>query len=169
MDVKEYIRLQIAGVRRVTDGVLGDITSGLLNWMPPGTANPIRAIFAHFLGSEDRFIQEVIQGKPTIFESQGWAEKLGVSVLPRRGANWEQCRDREISLDALKAYQEAVRSATSAYLETITEEELDRKVIFHGEERLVGDMLALLVTHTTQHVGEIAALKGVQGAQGLPY
>lgn len=169
MGTKEYIRRQVAAVRRVTDGVVGDITGDLLNWMPPGTANPVSSTFAHFLGSEDRFIQAVIQGKPTIFESQGWAEKLGVGVLPRRGANWEEYRDRTISLDVLKAYQEAVRAATAAYLETLTEEELERKVIFNGEERLVGDMLALLVTHTTQHVGEIAALKGVQGAQGLPY
>lgn len=169
MDVKEYIRRQIASVRRVTDGVIADIDGELLNWMPPGTANPVSSTFAHFLGGEDRFIQAIIQGKPTIFESQGWADKLGVSVLPRRGANWEEYRDRTISLDVLKAYQEAVRASTAAFLETLTEEELDRKVIFYGEERLVGDMLTLLVTHTTQHVGEIAALKGIQGAQGLPY
>ncbi len=86
MDVKEYYQRQIAAVRRVTDGVVDDLTDELLNWMPPGTANPISSTLAHLIGSEDRFIQTIIQGKPAIFESQNWAEKLGVSVVPRKGA-----------------------------------------------------------------------------------
>ncbi len=169
MNTMEYIRRQIAGVRQVSDGVTSDLTDEMLNWTPPGTANPISAILAHIIGSEDRFIQAVIQGKPTLWETQNWADKIGVSVTPRRGANWEGYRGRHLSLDSLNAYQGAVRAATEAYLKTLTEEELDRKVIFNNEERLVGDMLALLVTHVTQHAGEIAALKGIQGARGLPY
>jgi len=169
MNATEYIRRQIAGARRVSDGVTSDLTDEMLNWTPPGTANPISAILAHVISGEDRFIQTVIQGKPTLWETQNWAEKMGVSVAPRRGANWEEYRGRKLSLGPFKAYEDAVRAATDAYLDTLTEEELDRKVIFNNEERLVGDMLALLVTHATQHAGEIAALKGIQGAKGLPY
>lgn len=169
MDVKEYIRRQIAGAWRVSDAVTSDLTDELLNWTPPGTANPISSILAHIIGGEDRFIQTVIQGKPSLWESQNWAEKIGVGVVPRRGANWEEYRGRRLSVDAFRAYQEASRAATDAYVMTITEGELDRKVVFNNEERLVGDMLALLVTHITQHAGEIAALKGIQGAKGLPY
>jgi hypothetical protein len=34
---------------------------------------------------------------------------------------------------------------------------------------LVADVLAALVRHTMLHLGEIAALKGMQGARGLPF
>jgi len=48
-------------------------------------------------------------------------------------------------------------------------EELDRKVNLFGAPHPVADVLAVIVSHVTAHLGEIAALKGIQGAQGLPY
>jgi uncharacterized damage-inducible protein DinB len=68
----------------------------------------------------------------------------------------------------LLEYQSAVRAATDAYLSTLTPEELERNVEFAGGERTVADMLLLACSHSLGHNGEIAALKGIQGAKGLP-
>ena len=54
-----------------------------------------------------------------------------------------------------------------AYLATLTAAELDRKVAFAGGERTVAEMLLLAASQSLSHAGEIAALKGVQGAKGL--
>jgi hypothetical protein len=51
----------------------------------------------------------------------------------------------------------------------LTAEELDRRVLFLDKERRVADVLAMLVVHNLSHAGEIAALKGVQGAAGLAF
>ncbi len=168
MNTKQYISNQIAAAWRTRDGVTTDLTNDLLNWTPPGTANPISATYAHIVGGEDAFIHRVIQGKPTIWEMQDWATKIGVEATPGPGNHWDKYRGREFSVDAFKSYQEAVRAETRAYLETLCEPELDRKVSFVGRDWTVAEMLVLLVNHITEHSGEIAALKGVQGAKGLP-
>jgi hypothetical protein len=67
------------------------------------------------------------------------------------------------------AYAEAVCEATNGYLARLTDDELDRRVSFFGRESSVGDVLARFVAHTASHAGEIAAVKGMQGLQGLPF
>ena len=82
METIEFIRQLIAAVRRQTDEAMKDMTVEQFNWTPPGSANPISAIFVHFLNSEDAFVQTQMQGKPKLREAGGWAEKTGVKVPP---------------------------------------------------------------------------------------
>ena len=62
MDTIEFIRQSVAAVRRQTDEAMKDLTVEQFNWTPPGTANPISAIFVHFLNSEDAFVQTLMRG-----------------------------------------------------------------------------------------------------------
>ena len=66
-------------------------------------------------------------------------------------------------------YAAAVGAATDNYIATLTTKELDRLVPIMGQEWPVADVLALLVVHASGHLGEIAALKGIQGVKGLPF
>ncbi len=167
MDAKKFIQMQIAAAWRTSDDVTSNLTDELLNWTPPGTANIISATLAHILGGEDRFIQTLILGKPRIFDAENWGERIGVGVLPRPGTGWAEYRGQKLSVDAFKAYQQVVRASTNAYLATLSPEELERKVDFGGREMSVAEVLVLLVIHITEHSGEIAALKGIQGSKGL--
>jgi hypothetical protein len=169
MNAVQFVNGQFAAMRRVSDGVTGDLTDDLLNWMPPGSANPIAATLIHSLYTEDSFIQKTMLGKSSIWDTGGWSEKIGLTVLPGRGACWEEVRVGRYSIEAIRAYQEAVRAGTNAYVEVLTAAELDRQVTLHGNQRSVGDVLALLLIHTAHHAGEVAALKGIQGAKGLPF
>jgi hypothetical protein len=54
-------------------------------------------------------------------------------------------------------------------LAKLTDDELDRQVSFFGSESSVADVLVRFVAHTAGHTGEIAAVKGMQGLQGLPF
>jgi hypothetical protein len=168
MNVIEYVRRVMAGVRRTVEGTMKDMTSELFNWAPPGTANTISATFIHLLNSEDHFIQVVILGKPTVWESGNWIEKTGIQKPPKFGEDWSEFKRRKTALQPLMDYKAAVWAATDAYLATLTPEELDRKVKFAGGERTVADMLILCASQSHGHMGEIAALKGIQGARGLP-
>ncbi len=169
MEVKEYIQKQLAQAHSLCDGVLAGLTDDQLNWVPPGTANTISATVMHIVGGEDSYIQGFIQGKPRLFDEGGWAARIGVSAPPRPGQPWDEYKTNKLSLAPILAYQQEVRAATDRYLAQLTPEQLDRKVNFAGRERTVGEVLTMLVGHIASHSGEVAALKGVQGAKGLPF
>ncbi|MHB1134769.1 MAG: DinB family protein [Chloroflexota bacterium] len=169
MDAKDYIRRQVASVRRTSDAVTGDLTEEQLGWTPPGTCNPIGATLLHAIHSEDAFVRRTIQGKPTLFEGEGWGLQLGVPAEPGRGPSWDALKDKSLSLAKVLAYQQAVRAETDAYLDGLSPEELERQVMTFRGELPVGDVLALYLGHAAHHLGEISALKGVSGAKGLPF
>ena len=115
-------------------------------------------------------MQHLLQGKPRLWETEGWASEMGVPSPPGRAYGWEEFRGKQSPIAAVLACQQAVRASTDDYLAKLTSEDLDRPVrFFDGSERPLREILVLLVAHTASHAGEIAALKGVQGGQGLPF
>jgi len=167
MDIFEYIQHEFADMRHTVESTMKDMTPQLFNWAPPGTANTISATFIHLVHSEDHFIQGVIQNKPTVWQSGGWSAKTGIPKPPGIGEDWSEFKHRETALQPLSDYKSAVWQATDAYLAALTQPELERKVKFAGGERTVADMLILCVAQAQGHMGEIAALKGIQGVKGL--
>ena len=169
MDTREYVQRQFASVRNVSDAVIRDLTNEQLNWAPPGTANPIGTTLVHAIMGEDSFVQRIIQGRSLVWDTGHWSERTGLKALPGRGTSWEESNSTKLSLADLLAYQREVRSATDVYVAGLTSEELQRRVTVGGADRRVAEALALVVTHTAHHMGEISVLKGIQGARGLPY
>jgi len=165
MQTTEFIRQLIAAVRRQTDESMKDMTVEQFNWTPPGTANPISAIFVHFLNSEDAFVQTQMLGKPKLWDEGGWAEKTGVKVPPGYSGGWEEVKNMRLALEPVLAYQQVVRAATDAYLDKLTPDELDRVVKTARGERSVATVFILVVNHALIHSGEIAALKGIQAGK----
>ena len=88
---------------------------------------------------------------------------------PGGGRGWDEARTAALRLEPALAYAEAVCGATNDYLASLTEEDLDRRVSFFGQDSTVAGVLARLVTHMSGHVGEIAAVKAMQGVMGLPF
>jgi uncharacterized damage-inducible protein DinB len=169
MDVKTYIQQQMDRVRDQTQAVLQGITDEQLNWPPPGTVSPISTILTHMLAAEDYFIQTLIRGQAPYWEVQEWSRKIGVPAPPEQGRNWDEFKTVRISPAPVLAYAQAIRLATDAYLAELTAEELDRRVVFHGDELPVAQVLMILISHSAGHTGEMAAIKGMQGIKGLPY
>ena len=167
MDTIEFIRQLVAAVRRQTDESMKDMTADQFNWTPPGTANPISAIFVHLLNSEDAFVQTLMQGKPKLWDEGGWAEKTGVKVPPGYSGGWEEVKNMTLALEPMLAYQQAVRAATDSYLDKLSPDELDRVVKSARGERSVATMFIHLVDHALIHAGEIGVLKGIQAGKDL--
>ena len=169
MDTIEFICQLVAAAHHQVDDSMKDTTVEQFNWTPPGTANPISAVFVHLLNSEDFFVQNIMQEKSRLWEEGGWSEKTGVNNTPGYGGNWDEFKHGSLALEPVLVYQQAVRAATDSYLDELTQDELERKVKFAGGDRSVADMFILLASHTLCHAGEVAALKGIQGSKGLPY
>lgn len=168
MNLIDFIRGQIAVVQQQLDGVMQGIGDDQFNYEPTGALNTIRAAYLHILYAQDGYIQEIIQGKPRLWDSSGWAAKLGVEHAPGRG-NWEAIKNKVVPLVPVRGYQAEVRASVDAYLATLNDEELERRVKTMRGESTVAEVLGLLVTHTAGHTGEIATLKGIQGIKGLPF
>ena len=75
-----------------------------------------------------------------------------------------------ISGAAMKEYAEQIQKATLDYIATLNDADLDRQVDtqFFGMQSLAF-LLQLAAMHATGHAGDVAAVKGMQGPQGLPF
>jgi hypothetical protein len=169
MEAIEFVHVQFANVRRLCDSTLEGITEDQLNWAPPGTCNPISSTYIHMLTGEDFFIQTVLQKYPTLWDRDGWAAKMGLKETPSPRGGWDDIRQKRITLAPVQEYARAVFDATDVYLHNLDAECLDREVDFMGRSMPVSDILAMLMAHIAGHAGEISALKGSQGAKGMPY
>lgn len=169
MNATQFVRLQVAETHRLTDAAMTGVTDEQFNWLPPGTANPIKSALLHVVAGEDLFFQLVLQGRLPLWVTGGWGERIGLTEAPGGGQGWEEARRTGLAVALAMAYAEAVCTASDDYLARLTDDELDRQVDFFGQQSPVALVLAMFVSHTASHAGEIAAVKGIQGVQGLPF
>ena len=168
MEIIDYMRRQMTSMRSTVETTLRDVTIEQFNWSPPGTMNTISATFIHLTSVEDHFVQGILQGKPRVWDDQGWSEKTGVKKTPSIGENWDEFKHLHLQPANFLEYQKAVWAATDAYMTELTAEDLDRKVKLGQREMTVAELLMMAANQALSHTGEIAALKGIQGAKGLP-
>lgn len=170
MDTQTLLRKLIASTNNLAEAVLGELTVESLNWTPPGTANSIGVNLLHVAGGDDYFLQECIQQKPMVWSTGGWSEKIGLEIPPgSTPESWKIAKTTHLPLEPVLAYYQAVCAVTDTFFEQLTEVEIDRPVMMFGQPSTVGEFLVMILMHDTEHLGEIAALKGVQGVKGLPF
>lgn len=169
MDAREYLQYQVARSRMLCDATLQTLDQAQADWVPPGTANAIGVTLLHQAGVEDAIIHRLCLGGPTLWDRDAWAGRVGAAQLPGHAGGWREAAGK-LALGPVLDYRAAVWAATDAYLAALTDEELRREVPspFGGQSPIAG-ILAILVVHGPFHAGEIAALKGIQGEQGLPF
>lgn len=147
-----------------------DVSAEQANKVPTGTAHPISAIIAHTLHGEDGIIN-MLQGKPPVWESEGWGTRLGIPFVMMQ----DEAQARALKFDpkVLEDYQQKVYANTDAYLSSLKdsdlERELDLSAMNMGRMTVAGVLSFILIGNTFAHTGEIAALKGVQGLKGYPF
>lgn len=135
--------------------------------LPNATIGPIGEIYGHTIGNEDWAFNQLIQGKDQLLKSGGWATKLG---LDPAATEHDWLAVAENHFDTLQEYGKAVFAATDAFLDSISDTDLDRPIDFFGRKESMGWVIAdTVLVHVAFHSGEIAALKGVMGLKGLPW
>ena len=171
------VRSVVAAARKVLDGTMADVTQDQASFMPPGIANPLGATYAHVVWSEDLVVQGMFRRVPPLFAST-WAGRTGLSEpMPAPGPQWADyaawTRRVKVDLQALRQYAAAVAADTDAWIATLTEADLDRPLDLSGVgfgQHTLGTAIALLIAnHLGTETGEIAVLKGIQGARGYPF
>jgi hypothetical protein len=166
MDSRELLRSQFRFAHQFLEMALDDVTPETAATKVGGsTINTIAHIYGHAVVSEDAFVSGAMGTETSVLEAGGWAGKTGIPVAkPRQDEEWGKL---EINFAATREYAKAVYEATDSFIATAPEDIIFREV--DGPGRKVRLFPEIMLTHTAQHWGEIAALKGVQGMKGLPF
>ena len=170
MNAQEAVRSQLGFWHQVGNTVMGDCADSLNSRLPNANVGSIASIYAHAVFAEDGIVNGMFQSKPTLFQSGGWDAKTGVKApdSPRQTPEW--AAGVKMDLATFQEYAKQVFAQTDAYLAGLPDAEMDRKVQGPVGETTLGSILVnVLGPHYQQHIGEIAALKGVQGLKGLPF
>ena len=181
MEMKELIQNGLENVKRGFDRTLDGLTPAELKWQPRPDANSIGLILFHSIRTEDSSIH-MLQGKLQLWESEKWYQKFH-KVINDDGAHYTA---EEVATfvvpdsKELLSYTEAVRKDTLEYLKGLRQEDFDKKVnmpppparmaVPAGRSApprppfnpIVGSILLRLITHLSQHVGEISYIRGLQ-------
>lgn len=170
MELKDLLKTGLGNAKRTVDRTLDGLANDEISWHPKPDANSIGLILFHMARSEDSFVNRIIQGKPQLWETEKWYQKLNKG-LEDSGSHYtaEQVAGFVVpDLKALHAYADAVRKQTLDYLDEITPETLDREVIMpqmgpvKRPPTAIGNILMMNVTHLCQHAGEISYLRGLK-------
>ncbi|MBA4179370.1 MAG: hypothetical protein C0506_02170 [Anaerolinea sp.] len=167
MEGKAMLRQQTQAMHNYMEAAIVDCTPGVLGKRLPGaTINSAGAIYAHTIFSEDGILNGLVRGTTPVYYADGWAQKIGID-MPKGGM--EPDWDVNLDLELFRQYAAAVYRHTDEYLASATDAELARVVEPGFVPALAVSALFadVLVWHAATHQGEISALKGVQGVNGL--
>ena len=174
MDTIVLLRQALADAHESLEASVAGLDQATLDWVPPGTANPIGATLAHIVVSEDMVGNAILAEREPLLRST-FASRTGLSEpMPMPGPDWEDYAAwaRRLRVDApiLLAYARAVWASTEAFLAELppaaVETEVDLSFLGRGRPTIGWAILRMLCSHADQITGEIAALRGAQGKGG---
>jgi uncharacterized damage-inducible protein DinB len=171
MNINQYLTHFIGILNRQYEEALTDLNDAQLYFLPNDSCCHIAFHAWHFIRTEDNIINFVCQDrKPPVWIRQGLPEKWG---LPKTAqgtgmAYAEACAMRLPSLEAFLQYARDVWIDIEPYLANASKEELESvvKVLPFGERPKLHHIVQTIVTHGHRHLGQIMALRSVQGLKG---
>ncbi|MFB2585291.1 mycothiol transferase [Herbiconiux liukaitaii] len=150
-------------VRRVTDG-LGPETLGAR--IDP-EANTIAWLVWHLTRVQDDHIADAA-GTEQVWTSGGWADRFGLPFADKATgygqspAEVAQVAGPGVTAESLVGYHEAVFAATTAYLRSISEGELERVVDEAWDPPVtLAVRLVSIISDDLQHAGQASFVRGV--------
>ncbi len=160
--MKQALRFVNRGFAEADEG----LSDEQLHFVPEGQTHSIAWCMWHAARIEDFFFQRIYAGGQEEWRSGGWAERCG---LPERGMGTGQSTEdaqavRIVDRVAFKAYQSKINDLALAYLDTLTDADLDRETKLGDTTETLGQSINLhLTVHLNGHRGEVNTLRGMMG------
>jgi hypothetical protein len=164
MELKDYIKSELENAKRGTARVLNTLTQQELHWRPACGCNSMGLILFHIARAEDSLVQATLQGKPQLWESGKWYQKLNMAE-GEAGSHYTVDQVNSFAVPDLKdlqAYYDAVRAKTLEYLAVLPPADFERKIKLPFGEFNVAGVFSIVASHTSQHTGEMTYLRGLQ-------
>lgn len=170
MDFVDCIRMQYDFVKARIERAYQDLTREEIAWQPAPNGKSIGMNFLSQARWMDQYVHSRWRKTLDIWETQGWYKKFNMHIgEPRVDAirTLEEMKDFVVPpVEDLKAYWDAALEDFLEFLETITDEDLDKIVDYQvGEnvsQRSVGTLLSTGVIHLDAYVAQIFYLKHLQ-------
>jgi hypothetical protein len=163
LNILDEFRYEAARVFEWLEATVSDVTPAQAAWQPPGRANTIAATYAHIVRNIDEDVNQRLFRRPMLIETT-WRGRSG---LTPGLSDWD--RDHRIEWESLHAYGRAMAAFFIEALAGFTEDDLDLVADLSTPDIDVWrgiDIVRLTLHHPRLHGGEIACLKGLQGAKG---
>jgi hypothetical protein len=157
MNTVELLEYSLGFAFDLLEHLVTDLTQEQADWVPPGTASTIGAIYSHTITYVDFIVQEVCIGQSDAVFAEPPPEEITMQEV-------------QVDLSALHEYAGKVRSTAKDWLSSLTPADLERKMETSVGELNLGQLLEVyIIWHINVHCGEISALKGCQGLKGYPW
>ena len=167
-----FIREHLRRLHDSWDEALEGLSQEQSHWRPGDRGNHIAFVAWHYTRTVDNLVRFVLQRRPTVWMEGKWDERFGLdSKAQGTGMTPEDAVALRISdIPAFCGYTSEVWKEALAYLDTVTEEDLERSMTIRplGDRTLEQVLAEPILTHGYTHLGEIWTLKGLQGLQGSP-
>ncbi len=198
MNTVELIHFSLGLAFEHLEHLVKDLTQEQADWLPPGNANPIGALYWHIVGYVDQVVHEwcmapfrhitveewfeakrakheLGMGQAPLRHSAGWQEKVVIALPPENPEDpyWDVRAVREglrVDPPELHDYARATAQTLQDWVASLTLEDLERTIPTPIGDYDLGPFLEFfIIWHINTHVGEISALKGCQGLKGYPW
>jgi DinB superfamily len=127
MDAIAMLQQQLHTVHLRLHHSAGDLTAAELTARPLPQANPIGFILWHMVRSQDWAVNTAVRGTPELIKREPWSWSL--LAHPGMGTGFDASEaeevSREVELRPLLAYADAVHAEIVAWLDSISEANLD--------------------------------------------
>lgn len=154
------------------ESVVDGLTRAQLTWTPPppegveAMPNPIAWLVWHAARVQDDHVGAVAEF-PQVWKAQGFVDRFDLPLEPGDigfGHSPEQVRSVVADADLLAQYLRAVHEQTVKFLVTLGEADLGRIVDTRWDPPVtLGVRLVSVINDDTQHLGQAAYLRGLQG------
>jgi hypothetical protein len=176
----------MAAINGMLDASVADLTLTHVNHRERAGVLSIAFSLAHVVGGQDRNVALLLDRGPALWESGGWAKRVGlVGDMPRRGTPMADAEKIQLGdLDAWRAYQSAVFARTGSSLANAPLARFDEDafggtrppsargsflfaLVPSGPIRVADCCEAYLFQHASRHLGEIEHARALVGLGGL--
>ena len=123
----------------MVEAAISDLDYDMMARLPNEHSNSVSWIFGHISRVTDLFIMHRLQSLPQLWYADGWCEKFGLADNPdglgRTAdlANWvPPAKDVQVG------YFEAAKAITREYVPSLSDEDLERRVVFPPQALAAG-------------------------------
>ncbi len=164
MKAIDYVKLQTEQAFGLLKMASDGMDDAQYNLDGPGTCNAAAKSHVHALTAYDFFVLNKAKGGGMLWPAFATAHGLP----PNPQEIWGH--SGTISGTAIKEFAAQIQKATTDYIATLSDADLDRQVDteFFGTQP-VAYLLQLASMHAAGHAGDVASVKGTQGLKGLPF